>query len=895
MILKGDFMNYSKKFTKKKVRSIQSNSGRYFTKLILTFCKTLLITLLLVCIMAACAGFGMVMGIIDNAPVVNIESIAPLGYATTVYDSQGNITDTLVMSGSNRQEASYEEFPQDLIDAFVAIEDSRFWQHNGIDTRSILRAIVGVITGNSSSGGGSTITQQLIKNNIFNGGREKGFGAKLERKLQEQYLAVQLEKVMDKKTILTNYLNTINLANNTLGVKVAARRYFDKEVSELTLSEATVIAGITQNPSRLNPISGAKANAEKRKVILQYMYDQGYITKEEQEAALADNVYERIQNVDLITKETTSIYSYFTDELVEQVIETFVEKLGYTETQAHNLLYSGGLSIYTTQDPAMQAIVDDEVNNLENYPVTQYSVEYRLSVSDTSGETKHYSENDLSIYHKQILGNASYDNIYTSEDAIYADIEDYKNWLLKDGGTVIAENIKTILEPQVSFVLMDQGSGEVKALSGGRGTKTASLTLNRASNVKRQPGSAFKVITAFAPALDTKGNTLGSVYYDTEYTVGNKTINNWYSSQGYLGWSSIRDGIIYSMNVVAVRTLMETVTPELGVEYAKNFGITSLTDTDFNASLALGGLTAGVSNLELTAAFATIGNSGVYTKPMFFTKILDHNGKVLIDNTATTHRVLKDSTAFLLTDAMAASMVSNRKFARSGVSVNATSTRAKLDSMSAAGKSGTTTSNRDIWFVGYTPYYTAGIWSGYDENQSITGGTGYHKDIWKKIMTRIHEGLTDPGFAVPSSIETAVICRKSGKLAIPGVCSADPRGNSTYTEYFAKGTVPTEMCDHHTSIEVCAESGGIPNAYCTDIIHKVITITPESSATTDDSYFGMPGVCTIHSGEILNTNPPQEDNFSSPPGSAGNSSSVIISPGGPSEPAAETIPSIFIP
>lgn len=895
MVLKGDFMNYSKKITKKKVRSIQSDSGRYFTKLILTFCKTILITLLLTGIMAACFGFGIIMGIIDNAPVVNIESIAPLGYATTVYDSQGNTTDTLVMSGSNRQEASYDELPQDLIDAFVAIEDSRFWQHNGIDTRSILRAVVGVLTSNSSSGGGSTITQQLIKNNIFNGGREKGFGAKLERKLQEQYLAVQLEKVMDKKTILTNYLNTINLANNTLGVKVAARRYFDKEVSELTLSEATVIAGITQNPSRLNPISAAKANAEKRKVILQYMYDQGYITKEEQEEALEDNVYERIQNVDLITKETTSIYSYFTDELVEQVIETFVEKLGYTETQAHNLLYSGGLSIYTTQDPAMQAIVDDEVNKAENYPVTQYSVEYRLSVSNTAGETKHYSENDLMVYHKQALGNASYDNIYASEEAIYADVENYKNWLLKDGDTVIAENVKTILEPQVSFVLMNQATGEVKAISGGRGTKTASLTLNRASNVKRQPGSAFKVITAFAPALDTKGNTLGSVYYDTEYTVGTKTINNWYSSQGYLGWSSIRDGIIYSMNVVAVRTLMETVTPELGVEYAKNFGITSLTDTDFNASLALGGLTAGVSNLELTAAFAAIGNSGVYTKPIFFTKILDHNGKVLIDNTAATHRVLKDSTAFLLTDAMAASMVSNRKFARSGVSVNATSTRSKLDSMSAAGKSGTTTSDRDIWFVGYTPYYTAGIWSGYDENQSITGGTGYHKDIWKKIMTRVHDGLTDTGFAVPSSVETAVICRKSGKLAIPGVCSADPRGNATYTEYFAKGSVPTEMCDHHSSIEVCAESGGIPSAYCTDIVTKVITVVPESAAATDDSHFGMPSVCTIHSGEILNTNPPREENFNGPSGSAGNSSSIIISPGGPSGSTAETIPSIFIP
>ena len=217
-------------------------------------------------------GIGIVMGIIDNAPELNVDSIVPIGYATTVYDSTGNLTDTLVTAGSNREEATFDELPKDLINAFVAIEDSRFWTHNGIDLRSISRAAVGVLTG-ENRGGGSTITQQLIKNNMFNGGMETSFGAKLERKLQEQYLALQLTKSMDRKLILTNYLNTINLGNNALGVKVAARRYFNKDVSDLTLSECAVIAGITQNPSRLNPISGQEANAEKRKVILQYMFE----------------------------------------------------------------------------------------------------------------------------------------------------------------------------------------------------------------------------------------------------------------------------------------------------------------------------------------------------------------------------------------------------------------------------------------------------------------------------------------------------------------------------------------------------------------------------------------------------------------------------------------------
>ena len=341
-------MNYGKDATEKRLQAVNSRSRKYRSRIFLTFLKTCCVLCLFSVLVISSIGIGIVMGIIDNSPDLNVDSIVPIGYATTVYDSAGNLTDTLVTAGSNREEATYDELPQDLINAFVAIEDSRFWTHNGIDLRSISRAAVGVLTG-ENRGGGSTITQQLIKNNMFNGGMETSFGAKLERKLQEQYLALQLTKSMDRKLILTNYLNTINLGNNALGVKVAARRYFNKDVSDLTLSECTVIAGITQNPSRLNPISGQEANAEKRKVILQYMFEQGYITKEQQEEALADDVYARIQMVDNVSKENSTPYSYFTDELTQQVKDTLMEKLGYTETQAHNLLYSGGLQIYTTR------------------------------------------------------------------------------------------------------------------------------------------------------------------------------------------------------------------------------------------------------------------------------------------------------------------------------------------------------------------------------------------------------------------------------------------------------------------------------------------------------------------------------------------------------------------
>lgn len=848
-------MNYGRHATEKKIKAANSNLSKYTSRMFLTFFKTCFILCVFLCLVLTSIGAGMFMGIIDSSPKINVDSIVPIGYATTVYDSAGNLTDTLVTAGSNREEATWDELPEDLVNAFVAIEDSRFWTHNGIDLRSITRAAVGVLTG-ENRGGGSTITQQLIKNNVFNGGMETSFGAKLERKLQEQYLALQLTKSMDKKLILTNYLNTINLGNNTLGVKVAARRYFNKEVSDLTLSEATVIAGITQNPAHLNPITGQKKNEEKRKIILQYMFEQGYITKEQQEEALADDVYARIQNVDLVSKENSTPYSYFTDELTQQVKETLMEKLGYTDTQAHNLLYSGGLQIFTTQDPAIQAIVDEEVNNPENYSATRYSMEYRLSVTHADDTTTHYSEESIKTWHKTVLHDG-HDGLYNSEEALQADIDAYKAYLLKEGDTIIGESVTKTLQPQVSFVIMDQKTGEVKAISGGRGAKTASLTLNRATGTTRQPGSAFKVITAFAPAIDTCGATLGTVYYDAPYTIGTKTFRNWYS-QGYLGYSSIRDGIIYSMNIVAVRCLMETVTPQLGVEYAKNFGITTLTDTDYNPALALGGITDGVTNLELTGAYASIANGGVYTKPIFFTKILDHDGKILIDNEPETHRVLKESTAYALTDALADSMQSNRKWG--GSSVSSTSTAARLTNMSCAGKSGTTTANNDIWFVGFTPYYTAGVWGGCDSNQKLTGqngGTSFHKAIWRKIMNRVHENLSDPGFSVPDSVTTAEICRKSGKLAIPGVCTNDPRGNATYTEYFDKNAVPTEVCDKHVRVTVCEISGLLPGTFCPRTSRVRIAIPSDAEGSTDDSPYALTSrYCPGHTDVIIDPNNP---------------------------------------
>lgn len=895
-------MNYGRYKTKQTIKTANSRKKKYSNKIFLSFFKTILVFGLFLLVTGMSVGIGIFKGIIDTAPDFNPESFAPSGYFSTIYDSKGNQTDTLIGSNSNRIEATFDEFPNDLINAFVSIEDSRFWQHNGIDLRSITRAAVGVLT-NNYKGGASTLTQQLIKNTVFNGGMETSSGAKIERKIQEQYLALQLTKNVDRKIIITNYLNTINLGNNTLGVKSAALRYFNKDISELTLSECAVIAGITKNPAKLNPITGKDENASRRKVILQEMYDQGYITKEQQDEALSDDVYSRIQNVDLAVKENDTPYSYYTDELIDQVTEALKEQLGYTDTQAHNLLFSGGLKIYTPQDPTMQSIVDEEVRNPENYDATRYSVEYRLSVTHADGTTEHFSEENLKKYFRQTKGQASFDGLFDSEDAIQAAIDAYKAYLLKEDDQIIGESANTTLQPQTSFVLIEQSTGYVKAISGGRGEKRASRTLNRATDTKRQPGSTFKVITAFAPALDTCGATLSSVYYDAPYTVGTKTFRNWWGTD-YKGYHSIRDGIVYSMNIIALRCMAETVTPQLGVEYAEKMGISTLVSSDLNIATALGGITQGVTNLELTNSFAAIANGGTYTKPIFFTKILDHNGKILLENQPETRQALKDSTAFLLTDALTEAMKSNVLYTRSGSGVNSTGTAAAIPGMTCAGKSGTTTSNNDIWFVGFTPYYTAGIWGGCDNNQSLkneygsrNGGTSFHKRIWRKVMTRVHEGLSDPGFTVPDSIETAQICRKSGKLPVSGVCSGDPRGNAVYTEYFAKGTVPTEGCDHHVRLTVCGSSGGRPTAFCpTDgLISKTFMTLPPDEGVTDDSHYAMPRYCSIHNGSSTIIDPSESgDIFSNPygpgyipdtsshrtfPGTSGGNSIPIVPPG----------------
>lgn len=789
-------MNYGYRETISKQKNLVSTGQRLSKKSLVVFFKILLYILLLICITGCALVFGIVRGIIDAAPDIQDVSIVPSSYSTTVYNNKEKEIAKLVTSGSNRIKVSIDQVPDNLKWAFIDTEDARFYEHNGIDIQGIGRAVVVAITTLNPSEGASTITQQVLKNNVFTDWTsEETLGDQVKRKLQEQYLAIQLEKVTKKETILETYLNTINLGSNTLGVQAASHRYFDKDVSDLTLSECAVIAGITQNPAAYNPIYHPNANAKRRKKILKNMLDASHITKDEYNEAMKDDVYSRIQSVDNQITQSNNVYSYFVDEVVSQVMSDLQEQKGYTYTQAYNAVYSGGLKIYTTQDSKIQKICNKELSNAENYPNTvSYSINWAWTIQHADGTTENYSESYINYYHKVLLNESSFKLIFSTKEAAKECVKQYKKYLYPDGladDDVEYETLYYTPQPQASFTVMDQYTGYVKAIVGGRGSKKVSLGLDRATQSTRQPGSTFKVLSTYAPAIDTMGYTLTTKIKDEPFNYSNgRPVKNWYS--GYRGTVTVRKAIADSMNVCAVKTLTE-ITPQLGFDYLLNFGFTTLVQnrtekdgsvvSDIQQPLALGGITDGITNLEITAAYATIANQGTYTRPVFYSKVVDSNGRILLDNTTpTTHTVLKSSTASLLTQGMT-----------SVITEGTGKACALTDGMPVSGKTGTTSSAYDLWFCGYTPYLTASIWTGYDENKELGSDQAYHERLWSKIMSQIDQvkGYKIKDFEMSDDVEEVTLCSSSGALAIEGVCP------HTYTEYFSKDTAPTNKCSYH--------------------------------------------------------------------------------------------------
>lgn len=847
-------MNFNKHGVSKKMHMLKSTTVRLSSKIRVISFNVLLIGIVALFVIGCYSAFGVVKGICDTAPSTDNINVLPTSYKTYVYYSDGTISDTIAGAEANREYVTIDKIPKHVQHAFVALEDERFYEHDGIDVRGIFRALYSDIVTLSLDYGASTITQQLLKNQVLGGGNESSAYDAIVRKIQEQYLAIYLDAELDKDTILEYYLNNLNLGNGSWGIQTAAQNYFGKDVWELTLSEASVLAPLAYSPVYQNPINYPHLNAERREKCLTLMVKAGFITQEECDEALADDVYSR-----LITyheeRGTSSPYSYFLDELIDHVIDDLIKYCGYTEAEASSMLYTKGLHIYTTQDREIQEIVDDIYTDETYFPAlgkgSYYELEFAYSVHKPDGTKHHYHLNDFIKYFENYYdANKLYyhkdgtrwgiSNLCIDYDDLNAKIEEFKASVTEEGDTTFS-NINITLQPQSSMFIIEQSTGKVVALYGGRGKKEASLVLNRATDTLRQVGSTFKVLAAFLPALDSAGLSLATVYDDCQYfypgtsaedmAEGIGEVTNWYHNY-YRGLQSIRSGISSSLNVIAVKAI-EEVTPAVAFKYLEKLGFTTLVESttingqkysDINLPLALGGLTKGVSNAELTTAYAAIANAGVYQEPIYYTKILDHDGNVLIERKSESTQVIKRSTAWLLTSAMLDTVATGTGTAYAFNNYN----------MPVAGKTGTASganANNDLWFVGYTPYYTAGIWSGFDNNFAQTD-TSYQKTIWRIIMERTHskKALPYKTFEVPDSIITADICTKCGKLAIVGICDKALSGNCIKTEYFAKGVAPTEKCTCHVKVSVCSDSNHIACKDCpvTSVKEVIYLIKDES-------------------------------------------------------------------
>ena len=653
--------------------------------------------------------------IISGAPKLDQYDAAPKGYRSTILDQNGTVIQTLSKESSNRVYVSENEIPDTVKQAFIAIEDERFYKHRGVDRTGILRAFFKGLKNREFSEGASTITQQLIKNNVLTDWTsEDSFKDRLVRKIREQHLAKQLERKQDKEWILNNYLNTINLGNGTWGVQAASRSYFGKDVSELTASEAAVLAAIPKSPTDYNPVKNEDANKTRRELVLSKMLSLGYLTQAEYEEAKKDDVYDRIANQSNESQEG-EVLSWFEDALVYQVEKNLESKLSLSSDAAWDLLYTGGLTIESTADSTMQEACEKAVAS--------------------------HTKND---------------------------------------------------DTQTSLVLLDVKTGEVRGLVGGSGEKTASLVYNHATDSIRQPGSTLKIIGEYAAGLEAGSITLGTAIDDAPHTYTDGTsLKN--SDGTYGGMTTIRQAIAASNNIVAVKCLQQEGI-EAVLSTIEGFGISTLDEADRVESLALGGTANGVTNLELTSAYGTIARGGNYTTPVFYTRILDKDGNVLLTSSQETHTSIRSTTASLLTDAM-------RDVISEGTGVDTA-----IDGLDLAGKSGTTTDAKDAWFVGYSSELVCGVWGGYDDNQA-QDDTSYVKAIWKDAMSGSHVNLTTSSLSASQAqdLVSVKICTKCGKLAEEGLCDHTVQGDMTATEYYVSGTEPTVTCDCHVKV---SEGGG---------------------------------------------------------------------------------------
>ena len=666
------------------------------------------------------------------------------------------LVDQRLYGEANSLIAGFDEFPQHLINACVAGEDKRFWKHDGVDWLRTIKAVANFALGVEEEFGASTLTQQLIKNVTG----EKDY--KIQRKVQEIFWALDLEQKLSKEDILTMYLNIIPLSRNCYGVKSAAYTYFGKDVKDLTLLESAAIIAITNNPSIYDPVSHPENNTIRRNGILYAMLEGGLITQSEYD----ENFNRELElNLQISTTEAT-IYSYYTDVVYEDVLEDLME-IGYSKAAATQMLWGGGLEIYTVMDPDVQAVVDEVYLDDSNFP----------------------------------------------------------------------EN-KSGLPAQSGMVVIDPQTGDLLAVAGARGEKTINRGQNFATKAVRPAGSSIKPLSVYAPALEEGLITYATVFDDVPVNFGNYNLDPnegnivqpsaWphnYPDE-YRGLTNVNSAIERSVNTIAVRVLQKlgldksfdfvknTLKMDSLIEVKELDNGVRLTDKDV-AALALGQFNYGVTVREITAAYTIFANKGVFNEARSYVKVLNSEGEVILSNGSAGTVVLSEENAAIMTQ-----MLSNVVNYGTATSVTL---RKQID---VAGKTGTTTNDFDRWFIGYTPYYIAGVWYGYEYPKSLTkplrGYTSPPNAIWDTVMTRLHEEIIAEAnagtaqlktFELPSTVIRAEYCKDSGML-MTDACRADPRGNRAEIGYFARGTQPTQACTTHVLVSYDTSTGGIACEGC---------------------------------------------------------------------------------
>jgi len=713
----------------------------------ISFSRVLLLVLFLLVISLVGVGCGYFVGVVSDLPSWDPSQLE--GSETTViYDKYGHPA-AKVFAEENRSPVSLRELPPYLPDAFIAVEDERFYEHFGIDLRAIGRAAIANIKGGLGTEGGSTITQQLVKNAFLS--PEKT----LKRKIQEAILAIELERHYSKEEILEFYLNKIYFGHGAYGVQAAAQLYFGKDAQDLTLAESAMLAGIVRSPNNYNPLSNPELAKKRQELVLDLMAEQGKISPQEAEAAKKEDL--KIQEK---SSKNFYQYPYFIDYVISET-EKILQQQGLSRETAQNMIYRGGLKIHTSLNPRIQKKMEEVFADDSYFPPDQQG--------------------------KKV---------------------------------------------QAAMVLIDHHTGEIQALVGGRDYSQL-RAFNRATQAKRQPGSAIKPIVVYAPALE-KGYTTALVLDDVPVTFGKKTFENY--DHRYRGLIPMRVAVQWSINTYAVK-LLHLIGVEYAFNFAKKLGITSLDPVrDKNLSLALGGITYGVSPLEMAGAYSAFANKGVYIAPHTVRKIVDRDGITIYEAHPQRRVVMSEQTAYIMTDLL-----------RTVVS-KGTGWRAQLN-RPVAGKTGTTSEDVDAWFVGYTPEFTAAVWMGFDKEArmyNVYGGT-YPAKIWKAVMQEATAGLPVRDFPQPPGIVRATICSKSGLLP-----NAFCPKKDLITEIFVKGTVPTQTCDAHVEAEICAESGKLANPYCPNKIRAVFLKRPEVSGKVkpEDASEALPTeVCSIHGPE----------------------------------------------